>query len=521
MADSGTGPSTWFPVGKANWQLDAVTLLAVIGEASVSDNAQPMTASMLCLLPRILPAPQALLKPTRPTRLPAYKAQMVGVRSGVSLDSVGFFANIIHPLEERPSYSFHVYEIRHSDDGCQAGAQLKAGGAARTWSARLLPRAPTNKQKSIRSNPAKRSARMTSEHDEAANGKEGRGVTFADADVEKGEQDQSSEPTPGIIRRRTFSEKMTDFVTNPSIKPAPSLEPQERPAVPPALGSPIHIITVLSFVLTLVIFGLTAYWHDGNALLAIFIISLQASLVGYASWWKPRIMIRPHANNAVPPGDVMIRTREGAFILVKCTEDVARELYTGTEECEYHVGAMGYRFCMAIGTMLLMIGVVLLGNTSFNAQALISGSYIVLNGAYWLLGLLPKNHFWDLSRYEWKEITPEDARQANKNGDSQLGVESHASFTRTLWYAIRETCSTGWVTRSGAAPGTLQWRQWLKEASDHANAGNREWAAVARKNEIMSESIAGEPKTDNAEQRAPLTEVSLNTSTAAPATGSL
>ncbi|KAJ4393582.1 hypothetical protein N0V93_002795 [Gnomoniopsis smithogilvyi] len=514
MANNGSNTSsTWFPVGKDNWQLDAVTLLAVIGEASVSDNAQPMTASMLCLLPRILPAPQALLKPTRPTRLPAYKAQMVGVQSGVSLDSVGFFANIIHPLEERPAYSFHVYEIRHND-GCDDAQHRKGGKKGRTWSARLLPRS-TDEKKIPRQTKTKNDANSCSEN-EAAEWSEGRGVVFGDADIEKGRHFQPSDPTPGLLRRRTFGEKMTDFVANPT-----SLGPQKRPAVPPALGSPIHIITIFSFLLTLVIFGLTAYWKDGNALIATFIISLQASLVGYASWWKPRVMIRPHANSAVPPGDVMIRTREGAFILVKCTEDVARELYTGTEECEYHVGPMGYRICMAIGTMLLMIGVVLLGNTSFNAQALISGSYIVLNGAYWLLGLLPKDQFWDLSRYEWKEVTPKDAEEANKNGDPSQGVEASASFTRTLWFAIRETRSTGWVTRSGAAPGTPQWRQWLKEASENANAGNRRWAAVARKDAIMSQGVTGEPKTDDAEQRAPLTEVSLVISTPAPGTGSL
>lgn len=513
MADNGSGTSsTWFPIGKENWQLDAVTLLAVIGEASVSDNAQPMTASMLCLLPRILPAPQALLKPTRPTRLPAFKAQMVGVQSGVSLDSVGFFANIIHPLEERAAYSFSVYKIWHNDGHNNAHHEKRK--QSWIWSSRLLLRS-TDENRRPKEDKAQPHVNFRPDTSMAKE-RDCSGVAFGDADVEKGGEGLSSEPSQGILRRRTFGEKVTDFVANPI-----SLEPQQRPAVPPALGSPIHIITVFSFILTLVIFGLTAYWRDGNALLATLVISLQASLVGYASWWKPRVMIRPHANSAVPPGDVMIRTREGAFILVKCTEDVARELYTGTEECEYHVGAMGYRICMAIGTMLLMIGVVLLGNTNFNAQALISGSYVVLNGAYWLLGLLPKDRFWDLSRYEWEDITPDDARHANKNGGSSQGVESHASFTRTLWFAIRETRSTGWVTRSGAAPGTPQWRQWLQEASENASAGNRKWAAVARKDAIMSEGVMGQPKTDDAEQRAPLTEVSANTSNPAQAAGSL
>lgn len=46
-----------------------------------------------------------------------------------------------------------------------------------------------------------------------------------------------------------------------------------------------------------------------------------------------------------------------------------------------------------------MCGVVLLDVTSFSAQAIIRGSYILFNGPYWLLGMLPKSIFWDISRY--------------------------------------------------------------------------------------------------------------------------
>lgn len=35
----------------------------------------------------------------------------------------------------------------------------------------------------------------------------------------------------------------------------------------------------------------------------------------------------------VTRGDMLIRTREGAFILIKCAENVARELYSSTDEC--------------------------------------------------------------------------------------------------------------------------------------------------------------------------------------------
>lgn len=503
MADSDGPVATWFPVSKDSWGLDVVTLLAVIGESSMEDHAQPITASVLCLLPRILPAPQALLKSKRPTRLPTYNAQMVGVHNGVALDSVGFFANIIHPLDDQAPYSFKVLEIKHTDDVFANG--IGAPPRRGSWAGRLWNRSVAKGKSAALKHSIDR---PPSEHaDCKKDTRQGaKGVKF-DVDVEKG--DQPPEPTMGIKRRRTAKEKVTDFMANPT------LTPTARPAVPPAWSSPIHVATVASFVLTMLIFGLTAYWKDGNALIAIFIISVQASLVGYASWWRPRLMVRPPHTTNVPPGDMMIRTREGAFILVKCTEEVARELYTGTEDCEYHVGPKTYRFLMAMGTMLLMVGVVLLGNTRFEAQVLISGSYIALNGAYWLLGMLPRRYFWDLSRYEWKDITPSDAKNSDRmvvGGADNNGVEGYPSFTRTLWYAIRETKSTGWVERSGAAPSTSQWRKWLREAGENARK-NRNWPAVSRKDEIMKQNVDGAdsspggPEADPAAQHAPLREV--------------
>lgn len=482
--------SNWFPVTKENWGLDAVTLLAVIGEAAMADNAQPMTASVLCLLPRILPAPQTLLKPTRPARLPTYIANVAGIYNGVRMGSVRFFANIIHPLEDAKHYSLKVIEITHADQAqdAPAGAFQKRMSS---WSAYLLPGGLADASTSTTKTP-----KPTVSEDESG------------PDLERGSAQLS--PTQGIHRRRTAKEKLTAFVANPTLKP------RTRPAVPPALTSPIHLLTVFSFALTLVIFGLTAYWRDGNAFIAIFIISLQASLVGYASWWRPTLMVRPPHQGPVPAADMMIRTREASFILIKCNDDVARELYTGAEECEYYVGPTWYRFLMALGTMLLMVGVVLLGNTKFNAQAIISASYILLNGAYWLLGMVPQKYFWDMSRYKWREVDVPDARDADKHTEHLSGVEAYPSFTRTLWYAIRETGGQiGWVERSGSAPDTPGWRRWLQEASENAKRGNRSWSAVQRKDEIMKEAAAagpsspGETHVEDAEQRAPMTETKL------------
>lgn len=64
--------SNWFPFGKngneEGWRFDIVSLLAVIGENSIEAHSQALTSSWTCMLPRLIPAPQVLLKPARPNR---------------------------------------------------------------------------------------------------------------------------------------------------------------------------------------------------------------------------------------------------------------------------------------------------------------------------------------------------------------------------------------------------------------------------------------------------------------------
>ncbi|EHK26909.1 uncharacterized protein TRIVIDRAFT_33833 [Trichoderma virens Gv29-8] len=408
MSNPGDPGWKWFPNDKPSWRLDVVTLLAVMGESAIAEHSQTITASLLCMLPRLLPAPQALLKPSRPARLPETHAKMVGVYNGTLLDSVGFFANIITPLDALPPYSFLVLDIQHApSDLLSTGTMAVTGG---------------------------------------------------------------------------------------------------RPIVPPKLLSPLHLLSAFSFFLSVAILVAAVIWQDGTAIIAITLISSASSIVGYASSWRPILMQRTHTNE-VPRGDVMIRTREGAFVLVRCSEDVTRELYSGTEECEYYVGERAYRFFMALGTILLMFSVVLLGNCTWNSQIFIGGSYIVLNGLYWGLGMIPRTYFWDLSRYIWDDATEKDGQNADTVTDRNDEREGHPSFTRTLWYAIRETQAIGWVERSGAAPGTPQWQQWLNEALHNAKIGNRSWEAVRRKNEIMTQ--ASKEGSDPATQRAPATEVQV------------
>ncbi len=84
------GPHDW-----KTFQLDIVGFLAILGESSVTANAQVSALSRLFYLPRLLPAPQALLPPTRPNELPSTKAWVTGVQSGNSKEHIHHVANIL------------------------------------------------------------------------------------------------------------------------------------------------------------------------------------------------------------------------------------------------------------------------------------------------------------------------------------------------------------------------------------------------------------------------------------------
>ncbi|KAG6169295.1 hypothetical protein E4U51_001644 [Claviceps purpurea] len=559
----------WFPNVKSAWSLDVVNLLVVIGESAIAEHAQAITASLPGMLPRILPAPQALLKPSRPTRMPETHARMTGVYSGTTLDSVGFFANIITPLDTLPPFSFKVLEIRHSDATIEAqfaSASAVPETAITTLAGRRVQALAVGMGRFTKKLVAEaaaaaaaavpRTGRARSRNDDNDNSREKQAGILDDAEelndsstsggtrhhhhgrAKQPHQDEESGPpiaapsprrqptvqfqhqheslsntattlpdTPSYAfpprRRSTIRERAQDLLTSPTVAVGGT-----RPAVPAKLFSPVHILSILSCLLSIAILTTAILRRDGTAILAISLLSLASTVVGYASFWRPILMKRKHTNQ-VPRGDVLIRTREGAFVLVHCSEEVARELYSGTEECEYYVGGNTYRALMALGTMLLMLSVVLLGNCTWELKVFIGASYIVLNGLYWGLGMIPRAYFWDLSRYEWVDVTPRDALDAHKVTQVGDQREGHPSFTRTLWFAIRETQLTGWVERSGAAPSTEQWRKWLREAEEAAKRDERAWPAVQRKNDILKETLRRGDVLDRAAQHAPATEVRM------------
>ncbi|KAL2004483.1 hypothetical protein VTN00DRAFT_3485 [Thermoascus crustaceus] len=370
----------WFPVGRNNtpgWRLDIVSLIAILGESLMARHIQPLSASKLCLLPRITPAPQSFLRSTRALRLPSPPAIVCGVYSGTLVHELNYFANIIHPIASMNKYEVAVYNI--------------------TWA-----------------------VRSKTQH----------------------------------LKREAL--------------------------VPPCRSSPINILTVFSFFLSLGAFIWSIMIEDGAAALAIIAMCSASTLIGIASHWRPQLAARP-TDTSVPEGDIVIRTREGAFVIIQCTEEIARELYIGPEECNYLVNDQWFKILVGVGTLLVILSVLLLGNCNWTMQAVIAVIYIILNALYWVASLLPQSCLWDLSRYECKDVTPAHLKAADKAGKDGLAP----SYTRSLWFAIQATGEIEWVTISGAAPRTTAWETWLKLA--HANYSNRNWNAVAEKDRLMVE----------------------------------
>ncbi|KAF2169867.1 hypothetical protein M409DRAFT_64853 [Zasmidium cellare ATCC 36951] len=340
--------SVWWWNGVENFQLDIVGFLAVLGESAVLANAQVAALSRLFYLPRILPAPQALIRTARPTSLPHSDGKVTGVVSGNVKDHVHHVANI-----------------------------LLATGPL-TW------------------------------------------VTL------------------------------------------------------------IGFMEALTLLIASIVFG------DGMSLIATILLAGLSTLVGICNKWTLELPQPPKGKREIPKGDVVIRYPNGSFLVVKCNEHVARELYFAPEEIDYAIKSpVTYRLLSLIGTLMLMLGIVALANAKLYLQVAWAGAYIITNIAHWIAAALPQNTHWDLSCYDVRE-------QGLSTGPE------NANFTEALWKAILLTQSIQWVRPGGAAPQTKVWDDWLEDAltkaKESAGKGEREavgwevfWPVEVVKGEVEAE----------------------------------
>ena len=191
---------------------------------------------------------------------------------------------------------------------------------------------------------------------------------------------------------------------------------------------------------------------DGFALVATLLLSLLSSIIGFGSRWRLHLG-RREQTRWVPEDNIVIKYPHGAFLVIKCDEQIARELYWHPEECDYTNGNTAYRVVSLVGTMMLMFGVICLGNSSLTLQIAFAAAYMILNAAYWTVAALPKRWHWDLSCYDVEEERYE-------------GGETHKNFTQALWKAIAITGNVDWVKNGQVAPVSEGWKRWVNTAGD-------------------------------------------------------
>lgn len=80
--------------------LDIVGIVAILGEGSILRNAQASALSWHHVVPRLIPAPQALIKHDPEKRLPSALGTVVGAYSGNVRFELNFFCRLIHAAEE-------------------------------------------------------------------------------------------------------------------------------------------------------------------------------------------------------------------------------------------------------------------------------------------------------------------------------------------------------------------------------------------------------------------------------------
>lgn len=204
---------------------------------------------------------------------------------------------------------------------------------------------------------------------------------------------------------------------------------------------------------------------DGMALLATILLSLVATLIGIGSRWSLKLKKRT-AHRTVPPSDVVINYPNGAFLIIKCEEDIARELYFAPEECHYHVGNTWYRVLSLIATIMLMFGVIFLGNAGLTLQVCFAAAYLILNAAYWTVAALPQKWNWDLSCFHVETIRYSTGMESG---------EEPKTFTDALWKAIAITQSKEWVMNARISPMSNAWRRWLDEGGRVADTCSKTW----------------------------------------------
>ncbi|KAM0721155.1 hypothetical protein Q7P37_003442 [Cladosporium fusiforme] len=354
------------------FQLDIVAFLAVLGEGSILSTAQISALSCLFYLPRLIPAPQALLRTTRPAALPSEAATITAVHSGNIKEHIPQIAHVLLS-KEMPPFAVRCVSVKID--------------------------------RKLRARP----------------------LTRADI-LLRGQPNVATLPTK-----------------------------HDLPLVKLKAMGPLAGVTLLGFFISLALFIVSLVLGDGMSFVATLLLSGLSTLVGISNKWELRLPRHHNPSSKLPAGDVVIRYPNKSFLVVFCEEEVARELFWAVDEIKYHIrNGTTYRMISLVGTLMLMLGVVVLANAKLPLKFCWTGAFLILNAVHWGAAALPQHWHWDFSCLKVEE-----------QGIS--GGSNNGTYMEALGKAIIVTKSVEWVRLGRAVPFTHKWDDWLAEAERAAN----------------------------------------------------
>ena len=122
---------------------------------------------------------------------------------------------------------------------------------------------------------------------------------------------------------------------------------------------------------------------DGMSLIATVFLSDLLTLLGWSTRWELRVSLIHIRRAKLPPGGVVIAVPNKSFLVVFCEKEAARVLFWAVEGIRYQVeSANGHRLLFLRGTVMLMLGVVVLASSKLPLKFCWTDAYLLLSAAH-------------------------------------------------------------------------------------------------------------------------------------------
>ena len=441
-----------------------VPLIILLGEYWRSrDWSGARAASWSCVIPRLVSATPLLGGPYTETKSTPRQSIVTGTSNSPNIaNELHWLPNLLHPIDDLRPYEFKVFRV-----------YCKSKTLAFHYDSPSLPSADGDN----------------------LNGNQNATLTELLAEKERFNKSQQ-----GL---RKLSWKCATYVRDYA-------------------KDKVLVLSVTSLLVTLGLIVWSILIADGLALIGILLLCLATSINGLSSKWTcralekrpvpggivystsstwPHILFRWIKKSSAKPFSlrmleahsvldakmslmdriqcqIVICTRNGALVVVHCTEAVASLLYTRTSgTAHFCIKSDTFRRLLNACTPMLFFGaLVCFASCTWTMEIVVGCAYVVLLLLCEVLFAFSKFPV-DIGHFGIEEETPEECRNAYANSNDMAEDEQMPHFARTLWYAIRQTTDSSWATASGIIPSSTGWRLWTKEATQHRRNG--QWPAVA------------------------------------------